>query len=68
MIVGIRKDTGFRFVHPKPTHGPNAEQPYVTVGEALAGVENVKFNNEEEKRARQVSLVLVPRGSKTGES
>ncbi len=41
-----RIDTGFDFVHPKPTHGPNTELPYVTAGEALAGVEGVPMNNE----------------------
>ena len=46
LIVGVRKDTGFDFVHPKPICGPNADRAYVTAGEALAGVENALFNNE----------------------
>lgn len=29
LIVGIRKDMGFDFKHPRPTHGPNSEVPYV---------------------------------------
>jgi len=45
LIVGIRKDTEFGFVHPKATHGLN-RIPYVTAGEALEGSENVPFNNE----------------------
>ena len=64
LIVGIRKDTGFKFVHPKPTHGPNAGQPYVTVGEALADVENVKFNNEMltcKDKTRKM-LEMIPEG------
>ena len=46
LFVGIRIDTGFDFVHPKPTHGPNGDLPYVTAGEALVGVEQVSTNNE----------------------
>ena len=46
LIVGVRIDTGFNFEHPKPTHGPKAEKPYFTSGEAITGVEKVKFNNE----------------------
>lgn len=46
LIVGIRLDTGFNFQHPKPTHGPKVDKPYVTAGEALKGVQKVKYNNE----------------------
>lgn len=64
LIVGIRIDTGFRFVHPKPTNGPNASLPYFTAGEALKDVETVKFNNEhiniKEKTRRM--LELIPEG------
>ena len=64
LIVGIRIDTGFNFVHPKPTHGPNAKLPYVTAGEALIGVENVPANNEKiniKEKTRQM-LELIPEG------
>lgn len=64
LFVGIRIDTGFRFVHPKPTHGPNAERPYFTAGEALQGVESVPFNNEHiniKEKTRQM-LELIPEG------
>ena len=47
LIVGIRIDTGFNFVHPKPTHGPNGLLPYVTAGDALQGAEKVPYNNEQ---------------------
>lgn len=64
LIVGIRKDTGFDFKHPKPTHGPNGDKPYVTAGEALKGVEKVLFNNEHincmEKTKKM--LELIPEG------
>lgn len=64
LIVGIRKDTGFNFVHPKPVCGPNANMPYVTAGEALKDVEKAKFNNELlgcKDKTRQM-LELIPEG------
>ena len=64
LIVGIRKDTGFHFVHPKPTHGPNAQLPYMTAGEALRGVEAVPTNNEHiniKDKTRRM-LELIPEG------
>ena len=64
IFVGVRIDTGFRFVHPKPTHGPNADRPYFTAGEALIGVEDVPFNNEKihiKEKTRQM-LELIPEG------
>ena len=39
MIVGIRLDTGFNFVHPSPTHGNGGLFPYKTAGDALDGIE-----------------------------
>lgn len=64
IFVGIRIDTGFDFVHPKPTHGPNGTKPYVTAGEAIAGAENVSTNNEliniKDKTRRM--LELIPEG------
>lgn len=64
LIVGIRIDTGFDFVHPKPTHGPNGSKPYVTAGEALKDVEKVPYNNEKihiKEKTRQM-LSLIPEG------
>ncbi len=46
LIVGVRIDTGFNFEHPKPTHGPKAQKPYFTSGEAIAGAREVRSNNE----------------------
>lgn len=64
LFVGVRIDTGFDFVHPLPTHGPVAEKPYFTAGEALEGVENVPYNNEligcKEKTRKM--LELIPEG------
>ncbi len=64
LFVGIRIDTGFNFVHPKPTHGPAAGKPYVTAGEALKGVEIVPYNNERigiKDKTRRM-LELIPEG------
>lgn len=64
LFVGVRLDTGFNFVHPKPTHGPNAGTPYFTSGEALIGVENVPYNNEQihiKEKTRKL-LELIPEG------
>ena len=62
LIVGIRSDTGFDFHHPRPTHGVgDGLLPYVTVGEAFQGVEDVPYNNEhlniKERTAHVISLI-----------
>lgn len=64
LIVGIRIDTGFNFVHPKPTHGPRGEQPFVTAGDALEGVEKVKHNNEHNRQMEKTRKMLdmIPEG------
>ncbi len=46
LIVGVRIDTSFEFHHPAATHGPKANKPYFTAGQALKGVEKVRHNNE----------------------
>ncbi|MCB1945725.1 MAG: DNA cytosine methyltransferase [Thauera sp.] len=38
VIVGIRRDLGVRYGFPAPTHGPSADQPYLTIGKALEGL------------------------------
>lgn len=64
LIVGIRLDTGFDFHHPKPTHGPKANKPYVTAGEALRGAEKAKHNIEKIKISPKTveMLKLIPEG------
>ena len=64
LFVGVRIDTGFNFIHPKPTHGTNADLPYVTAGEALKGVEKVPTNNEliNIKEKTRKMLELIPEG------
>ena len=64
LIVGIRIDTGFNFIHPLPTHGPRKKNPYVTAEKALNEVLSVKFNNEQinclDKTRRM--LEMIPEG------
>lgn len=65
LIVGIRLDTGFDFIHPKPTHGiGNNLLPYVTVEEALKNVENVQYNNELLNITKRTETIisLIPEG------
>ena len=63
LIVGIRKDTGFDFVHPEPTHG-EGRKPFVTAGQALKGVKTVRFNNEHMNlKPKTVEMLkLIPEG------
>lgn len=64
LFVGIRIDTGFNFVHPLPTHGPNGKIPYYTAGEALEGADKVPYNNEKIniKEKTKKMLELIPEG------
>ncbi|NJL68888.1 MAG: DNA cytosine methyltransferase [Richelia sp. CSU_2_1] len=58
LLVGIRMDTGFDFVHPQPEYGLNRKYPYRTAGEALKEVEQVLDNNQYHKiRARTVKIL-----------
>jgi DNA (cytosine-5)-methyltransferase 1 len=61
LIVGVRIDTGFNFIHPLPTHGEGRKNPYVTAGEAIEGALEVDFNNERincmEKTRRMLQLI-----------
>lgn len=64
LIVGIRVDTGFDFKHPKPTHGPGTDTPYVTSGEAIKNAHLVKYNNEKINQLEKTTnmLKLIPEG------
>ena len=58
LLVGIRMDTGFNFVHPQPEYGPNRNNPYRTAGEALKNVEAVLDNNKHHKiQTRTVEIL-----------
>jgi DNA (cytosine-5)-methyltransferase 1 len=70
LIVGIRIDTGFEFVHPAPTHGVGY-LPYKTSGEVLRDVESTtifqatpKFNRNEISIAEKTRkmLEMIPEG------
>lgn len=68
LLVGIRKDTGFNFIHPQPEYGLNRKYPYRTASEALAGVENVPNNNEHQKiqpRTIEILKRIKPGGNFT---
>ena len=59
LIVGIRVDTGFEFKHPIPTHGPKEGLlPWVTVGEAFKGVEDVPNNNERLRITQRTQTII----------
>ncbi|WP_293340210.1 DNA cytosine methyltransferase [Microcoleus sp. CAWBG58] len=58
LLVGIRMDTGFDFVHPQAEYGPNRQHPYRTAGEALQNVDRVVENNENHQiRDRTVEIL-----------
>lgn len=38
LIVGLRRDLGVRYEFPQPTHGPDAQQGYATIRQALTGL------------------------------
>lgn len=65
LIVGVRMDTGFEFIHPQPTHG-NSEGmlPFVTAGEALESALSVPDNNEHMniKKSTVEKLKLISEG------
>jgi DNA (cytosine-5)-methyltransferase 1 len=58
LIVGVRSDTDFNFIHPSPTHGPRGNLPYITAGEALLDAEKVLFNNEKQKISPRTVEIL----------
>ena len=68
LLVGIRKDTGFNFIHPQPEYGLNRLYPYRTASEALEGVETVPDNNEHQKiqpRTIEILKRIKPGGNFT---
>jgi len=64
LLVGIRIDTGFDFIHPRPTHGPDEELPFFTAGEAIKEAEKIPHNNEliNIKEKTRKMLELIPEG------
>lgn len=64
LIVGVRVDTGFNFEHPLPTHGPKANKPYFTSGEAISNIPKNIPNNEllNITSKTKAMLELIPEG------
>lgn len=64
ILVGVRLDTEFNFVHPSPEFGPGRKYPYVSSGEALENVELVEANSEQMKIAPKTAerLKIIPAG------
>lgn len=58
LIVGIRRDTGFLFRHPKPTHGVGTTNPWRSSMSALNGVKIARFNNEYPRHSAKVIRML----------
>jgi len=58
LIVGVRMDTGFNFIHPEPEYGSDRTFPHRTAGEALRDVETVPHNNEHQKIQRRTVEIL----------
>ncbi|MGE5658408.1 MAG: DNA cytosine methyltransferase [Actinomycetota bacterium] len=68
LLVGIRKDTGFNFVHPQPEYGPGRKYPYRTAGDALKDVDKVPHNSEHQKiqpRTVKILELIKPGGNFT---
>ena len=61
MIVGIRLDTGFNFIHPAPTHGPGRNNPYKTAGQALKDVEKAADFNANEINITEKTRKFIDR-------
>lgn len=64
LLVGVRRDTGFNFVHPGSSYGPGREHPYTTAGEALSGLDETYPNMEHmniKERTRQI-ISRIPAG------
>ena len=65
LIVGIRLDTKFNFIHPAPLYGHGRKYPYKTAGQALEDVKKVPdFKADEIKIADKTRemLALIPEG------
>ncbi len=58
ILVGIRMDTGFNFIHPEPLFGPGFQFPYITTKEAFNDVEKIQYNNEHQNiKKRTIEII-----------
>lgn len=60
LLVGIRSDVGFPFVHPGATHGPHGLDPYVTSGVAIRGLDD-SFPNMERQKIQPRTVKMLER-------
>ncbi|MGD1702604.1 DNA cytosine methyltransferase [Dapis sp. BLCC M229] len=68
ILVGIRMDTGFNFIHPTPEYGIGKKYPHITAGKALKNVEKIPYNNEHQKiqpRTIEILKRIKPGGNFT---
>jgi len=66
LLVGIRSDLGFNFVHPGSSFGPDRKHKYVTAGEALEGLDDSYPNMEHMRikdRTKQIIGKIPPGGN-----
>lgn len=60
ILVGIRVDTGFNFVHPIGQFGPGRRKPYRSAGLALSGLDNT-FPNQEPMKIQPRTIEILKR-------
>lgn len=65
LLVGIRKDTGFNFVHPVGQHGEGTDRPHRGTGEALSGLDD-SFPNVEHMKIQPRTVEILKRIGKGG--
>lgn len=65
ILVGVRIDTGFNFVHPGPTHGVPGKPESRTAGVALDGLDET-FPNSEHMRIQPRTVEILKRIGKGG--
>jgi len=60
VLVGIRSDLGFNFVHPGSTFGPHSSSPHITAGTALEGLDD-SFPNMEHMNIQPRTAEIISR-------
>jgi len=60
ILVGIRVDTGFNFVHPVGKFGPGRKKPHRTAGVALSGLDD-SFANQEHMKIQPRTVEILKR-------
>lgn len=60
LLVGIRVDTGFNFIHPVATFGEGRSRPYRTASDALEGLDD-SFPNQEHMKIQPRTIEILRR-------